>query len=448
MKKQLILVISPRMNSNRKKDRNEDRLIRMGSKTRANLGLTNDKTVELWPNTNSQERISRSKVLTIFQAFSSDLKNLKKSGVSTDEFNRSGFVTEKTFHYICSDGRRKKSDIWLADSIEDTVIGADPEFALYDKNKNLVHYAGHVPGFPFSGELSSDGPLAEIRPDPDENIEKFIKNIGKILKTSPSRKSIEKFDWLVDPYFRGRPADNPNQGIRDWTIGGHIHIGTPSLLRESELMTEATSYFQKASHYPGFLPFLNKALDEYIAIPLMKVAGKEPSVKRRKSGYGKYGSYRGENVGRLEYRTLSGIWLAHPEIAKAVIGATKAVSDAFFKILEEGEYKRNLLPLPKSSYSRVFHADYDGWKDSKAMKEIQAIKSSHRMKEILHEGQMTYNKQYYTKLRKMFRSLSTYKKYAKYIDRFLEIVSLPNENLKKINHNIKYGWVEGADFII
>jgi len=49
MKNQLILVPSKRMDGNTKADRNEDRLIRMGERARENLGLKNDKSVELWP---------------------------------------------------------------------------------------------------------------------------------------------------------------------------------------------------------------------------------------------------------------------------------------------------------------------------------------------------------------------------------------------------------------
>jgi len=442
MKNQLILVISKRMTSNKKEDRHEDRLIRMGSKTRENLGLINDKTVELWPDTNTKERISRSKLLTIYQAFSSDLKDLRASGISDDEFNRSAFVTEKTFRYICSGKNKKAKNIWLADSIEETVIGGDPEFILRDPSNKHIKYAKQVSNLGSIGELSSDGPLAEIRPDPTGNIDDFIKSIRKILNKNPKTKYISKYDWLVDPYFYS-PAGEYGD-TRAWTTGGHIHIGTPAHLENSDLMPE-----DKFSHlaYPGFFPFLNKALDEYIAIPMMKVAGKDPSIKRRSTDYGYFGELR-TDYDRLEYRTLSSVWLAHPELARSVLGASKAVIDAFFKILEAGNYKREMLKTRKEDHKRLFESGYNGWKDVKALKEIQATRSSTQMKNILEKGEISYNKQYFNRLRGMFKSLSTYKKYAKYIDTFLAIVSLPNEKLKNIDTNIKHSWIDGSKFII
>jgi hypothetical protein len=79
MKKGLILVISNRMDDNRKSNRYEDKLIRMGESARKNLGLADDKSVELWPEGSSTDRINRSKLLKIFHAYSSDLKQLKQS---------------------------------------------------------------------------------------------------------------------------------------------------------------------------------------------------------------------------------------------------------------------------------------------------------------------------------------------------------------------------------
>jgi hypothetical protein len=71
------------MDNNRKDGRNEDKLIRMGEKARANLGLTNDKAVELWPDNNDiNGKINHNILALIFQAYSKDLKELKGSGIS------------------------------------------------------------------------------------------------------------------------------------------------------------------------------------------------------------------------------------------------------------------------------------------------------------------------------------------------------------------------------
>ena len=93
------------MDSNKKKDRYEDKLIRMGEKARHDLGLKDEKNVELWPEGDSRDRISRSRVLEIFKAYSSDLKKAK-SDMPEEDFNRVGFVTSRTFSFICKDGRK------------------------------------------------------------------------------------------------------------------------------------------------------------------------------------------------------------------------------------------------------------------------------------------------------------------------------------------------------
>ena len=74
MKKQLILVVSSKMDGN--DNRNEDELIRMGGKARKNLELEDQKNVELWPTNTTNDRINRSKLLKIHQAYTHEIKFL------------------------------------------------------------------------------------------------------------------------------------------------------------------------------------------------------------------------------------------------------------------------------------------------------------------------------------------------------------------------------------
>jgi len=438
MKSQLVLVPSKKMDINKKSDRNEDKLIRMGEKARANLGLTNDKAVELWPDDNNiNGKINHNRLTLIFQAYSEDLKELKESGMSQEEYNRVGFVTTRTFKFICGIKNTKKENIWLADSIEDTVIGADPEFALIEDGE--IQYAGSVPDFAFEGHLGSDGPLAEVRPDPATNIKDFVNNIQKVFESDPQRDYIMKYDWIGGCFF-----NSPDQQ-REFGVGGHAHIGTPAQL--AELFNNG----RKSGIKNMVFACLQKVLDEYISIPMLKIEEKDNGVRRRHH-YGKFGDYRTDH-GRLEYRTLSGMWLVHPELAKYTMGAVKAVSHAFFKLAESKDYADKVF-MPSNvnknfdAYAMFDQRESDIWKNIEIIKAMGAVRPSTEMIDILDKGIINFSKAFISDLKKKFRSLSTYNMYSESIDAFIELSSLPLLQLRKIDKNIKHNWLEGKEFII
>jgi len=442
MKSQLILVISKRMDSNRKENRNEDKLIRIGEKARANLDLLNDKSVELWPDNNvSKDRINRSRLLQIFQAYSSDLKALSRSDVSSKDYDRVGFVTTKTFKYICYDGKKKTANTWISDTIEDTVIGADPEFLLVDSN-GLSKYASEVDGLGHEAQLGSDGPLAELRPDPEISVKSFVDNIKSLLNDHPNKVHIEPYDWIAGCYF---DKGDSSRGNRIYSIGGHAHIGTPAQVYEKLCFDDRTKI--------SLFACLQKILDEYISIPMLKIEGKEDGVKRRQH-YGYYGDHRTDNC-RLEFRSLSGFWLTHPRFAEAVLGSVKAISHAFFKIIEESNYNDNLFLT-----NNMRRADLHGprfnffangceiWTELGITKALKATKTSNKMKAILNQGNINFTKNQIDDIKRKFTSLSTYRKYSEYIDMFMEVASLPTDKLKEIDCNLKHTWIGNKKFII
>jgi len=439
MKSQLILVPSKRMDDNKKNGRNEDKLIRMGERSRENLGLKNDKAVELWPdNDNISGKINHNRLALIFQAYSKDLKELKASGISQEEFNRVGFVTTKTFEFICGKKNADKNNIWLADSIEDTVIGADPEFALIGGDGD-IQYAANVPNFGFEGQLGSDGPLAEVRPEPAVKIEDFVNNIRKVFESDSKRDAIMGYNWIGGCFF------NSLNHQREFGIGGHAHIGTP---------VQITEFINNAANQNNIKSMifacLQKVLDEYISIPMLKIEGKDDGVRRRHH-YGKFGDYRTDH-GRLEYRTLSGMWLVHPDLAKYTMGAVKAVSHAFFKLAESKNYDKKLFITDEmgrdfESYS-LFDQRDNKWKDIEIVKAMDALRSATEMIDILDKGVIRFDKIFISDLEKKFKSLPTYNMYSKFIDAFIELVSLPTTQLKKIDKDIKHNWLEGKEFII
>jgi len=354
---------------------------------------------------------------------------LKSSGMSEEEYNRVGFVTTRTFEFIC--GRRKvnKNTIWMADSIEDTVIGADPEFALVKETGDVQH-ASNVPDFGFEGQLGSDGPLAEVRPDPAIKIEDFVENIQKVFESHPKRDCIMDYDWIGGCFLYSPSLQ------REFAIGGHAHIGTPAQI--AEIVNNGSG--------EAIFACLQKVLDEYISIPMLKIEGRDDGVRRRHH-YGAFGDYRTDH-GRLEYRTLSGMWLVHPDLAKYTMGSVKAVSHAFFKLAESKDYDSKLFAANNKNVYTLFDQRNDDWKNIEIVKSMDAIKSAAEMIDILNKGIVKFDKAFISNLTKKFRSLSTYNMYAESIDAFIELVSMPTTQLKKIDRNIKHNWLEGNDFII
>lgn len=440
MKAKLVLIVSDKMSNNQKQDRYEDRLIRMGEKARNNLGLKDEKSVELWPEGPTSDRISRSKVLDIFQAFASDLKKAKMT-VSAKDFDNVGFVTSKTFKYISKDNRKKKDNIWIADTIEDTIIGADPEFILMNED-GTIKYASEVAGFGHFDILGSDGPLAEIRPEPTTDVTEFVRGLKHILNNHENIEVIKKYQWLGGCYYYARQEGG---GVRTWPLGGHIHIGTPARLARA--INSFGEFYETAVY-----SCLDKVLDEYVAVPAIKIDSKKISNLRRKE-FGEFGDIRTDH-GRLEYRSLSGEWLTHPKMAAAVVGTVKAIAHEFFKILDEGDYKHAMVMTKRQQSSddeddfNFFNSHFDYWKDIEMMKYFNTIKSSDITRRILDKGEIEFNKQYFTKLKGKLRNLSVYKDYSKYIDAFVEIVSLPNNVLKDRDKELKRTWKGKAKFVI
>ncbi len=446
MKAPLILVISDRMDSNKKNDRNENGLIRLGTKARKNLGLSDEKVVEVWPDTNIKDRINRSKSLEIFQAYSSDLKKAKES-MAEEDFERVGFVTSNIFRYICKDARKNKENIWLADTVEDTIVGGDPEFMLFGKDGNIM-YASKVQDLGHNAELGSDGPLAELRPQPTISVENFVDNIHDILTNHPNTSLIDPYKWVGGCHHYGRETGASPEATRDWPVGGHIHLGTPGNLAQ-KISSFGSNYSQ------AVYACLQRILDDYVAIPMMKLDGKKNGMMRRKS-YGHFGDHKTDH-GRLEYRTLSGEWLTHPELTRIVIGTVKAIAHAYFRALEDGNFKHSLIMTKKHQetsewYSRndlcFFSETFNNWKNIEITRAFGTISSSGDMKAILHEWEIEFRKSYFDALKSKYRALQTYREYADYIDKFIEVVRLPQNVLNEREKGLKHTWIGNSNFII
>lgn len=423
-KNKLILVVSDKMNNNTK--RNEDDLIRMSATTRENMKFEEDK-VKVWTN----DKIEKSVLLTIFQAYSFDLKKLRKNkGLTTEEINRVGFITSKTYNKIVLN--KKPKDVWISDFIEDTIMGSDPEFLLFCRDTSAVIRANNI--LPKEGILGSDGAMAEVRPEPATTPENAVENIRKVFSDTKMTEKIQDYKWASGCYFK----DN----VRDYPIGGHIHIGNPlqvSKLPEKEKMNLFHS--------------MNRIIDELVSIPMMKLDGAEKGGSRRTNctmgNYGYFGNWRPSD-GHFEHRTLSGMWLMHPTIATAVIGTMKAVVDEIFLRAHNKDLKAAyIFPSKFEKNLNSLWNTFEYWSDIPLVNSFKCIQPSVTMKQILNESKATqitktFLKNWLSRMKKM----STYDKNREYIETLYEILHLPFKRFNEGDNEIQNNWLKDKEFIV
>lgn len=431
MRKKLILVASERMDANRKEDRNENGLVRMSSTARDYMGFHDDH-VELWPaGASGEERLTKSLSLKIFHAFSDDIRKLKRDNKITNEkYKRVGFVTTRTFNKICGDGRTRSDDIWISDDIHDTVIGADPEFLLFDEENKIVHAHSVLPHI---GEIGSDGAMAEVRPHPEVSIDKLVRNMGKIFEGNIDRNEIINCKLIATCYHE--------DSRRGYPVGGHIHIGNPiQLVKKSNTVKT------------GFYNVTNKIIDEYVTVPLVKLDGPDGAKRRSKdklhSGFGHFGDFRTDH-GRLEHRSLSGIWLLHPSISKAVLGTTKAVTDEVFRLIADYQFKEEYI-LPNGFVNtNLYNLNFSSWDKIPLAIDMSCTKPSKWVAEMLKKSdEKTINKAYVTKLHSKLKTLSTYEGSREYIDGFCDILRISYKELSEWNRDIRNNWLGDRKFLV
>lgn len=438
-KEKLILIVSDQMDSNKKEDRNENGLIRMPATTRKHMNF--DGKVEL------SSSAKKAMLLDIFHAFSTDIKNLKrkvKEGeMSEEEIKRVGFVTSKTYNEITGDDKRVKN-IWVSDTIEKNVIGTDPEFLLFrsENGTDEVVRANNI--LPKDGLLGSDGAMAEIRPDPAAEISGLVKNIASIFSNKQITSRIKDYKWMASCYHK--------DSVRDYPVGGHIHIGNPMLVAKLP-----------AAQRKMFFNTINKIMDELLSIPMIKFDGAENGSCRRikcemglahgnHRGYGYFGEWRPCRVGgeeHFEHRTLSGMWLIHPSVAKAVLGTAKVISDEIFKMSTVKGYDTKYVFPKKFSDKRIWSPEFDEWDKIPLAKDMGCIKTSDEMIKLLNRSSPDFiTREYLNNWFNHLKSMSSYKKGSKYVDALYEILKISSKQLTEWDKQIQNNWLGGKKFLV
>lgn len=415
----LILMPSEKMDTNRKEGRNERTLIRMSKAARENLGL--DEKIEVYNKNSTDDRIKSATLLEVYKAYTDDIRKAIVMGVPKEDLNRVGFVTTDIYNKLTGG---KKQDIWVSKGAEDVVIGADPEFLLFEKD--MVVRANNI--MSKNGKVGNDGAMAELRPDPSIDPKDLTENI-KSLFNSDLTDCIKKYTWKAACYFK--------DDTRDYPVGGHIHIGNP---KKVDTMSNANRN--------RLFAVTNKIIDELLAIPMIKIDGKEDGKARRSEcrmgHYGKYGDFRQSN-GHLEHRTLSGLWLAHPELCQTVTGVAHAIAASVFLKAAENKYDMNYIcPGQEEGYFNPWSDEFN-WSNIPLAAELGCVKPSSFMRHVLNDSDVTaVSKKYLSGWMNVMKELPTYNTHSEYIDRLHEILSAKPAQIKEaINrYSLQEAWLD------
>ena len=248
-------------------ERDEDRLVRIPTRTKDNLGLNNGDLVLIGDRT-----------LYVADATEEDIYKVGEV---------SSFVSSSTYESLPHDTDVKPIPA-------DVTIGCDPEFILVSNQRKIVE-AGRV--FKREGQIGNDAGLGELRPDPSIDTPGLMRNIQSLIKRIPSITEHRPYGFT---------------SIRGWMLGFHVHLGIPQ---------EVLSYASEKHHQ--FMRSLIYVMDFFVGVPSV-LADKSDARRLSLGPYGKGGDYRIKEC-TIEYRTPGGIHLSHPEYTRTLLETSHVV---------------------------------------------------------------------------------------------------------------------------
>lgn len=221
------------------------------------------------------------------------------------------------------------------------VLGADLEFIMRRKKGGILYasrYFSRHGGVGYDQQGSRRNrrahPIVEVRPRPTSDPIVLVERIRQLLKAAQARTPKKGVRWEAG-----------SLPVPSYPIGGHIHFSGVDLTTE-----------------------LLRALDNYVAFPVMMLENPVKARRRRKK-YGWLGEFRWESYGGFEYRTPAS-WIVGPQYATAILCLTKLVVDNYERL------PRDIYTSPE--ICRLFYrSEKDGcreifemlWADLEALEE-------------------------------------------------------------------------------
>jgi hypothetical protein len=395
------------MTSAKMSDKGEHGAIRLPRKARNFFGFTNSVVVV----GKGEHRFG----LEVKKAYKEDIRKLTKKlstgKMSEEEALSAGFVTRSVLQKV---NRRQGSSVWISDSLEEITVGADPEFGLLSDTGRFTRGSSVIKK---AGAFGSDGPAVEVRPAPSVDHLTMVGNITKILHNPPE---------VVGPYqWRGGATFTDDH--RNYWFGGHIHLGRPVQI-DPEC---AVDYC-----YNG----IATVLDHLLAFPLVRFDTPNPDLRRHGCDYG-YGTAGTGASGdsnssvrahpdRFEYRVLSALWMAHPTLAKIVVGATKAITESVYTSIASKKF------------------EYD-WVGSAPFLKNFGIGSTKPVLDIINRSKAgAINKDHLTRWRQQLRDLEKFDDYSEELNALIALVGADPAIVKKhLNLDLRKGWCEEQRFL-
>ncbi len=401
-KVQLTLMTSMKMS-----DKEENGVIRLPRKARDHFGFTNSVVVV----GKGEHRFG----LEVKKAYKADIQKLAKklgSGrVSEEEALSAGFVTRSILQKI---NRRQGESVWISDSLEEITVGADPEFGLRDSYDRFVRGNNVIKK---AGAFGSDGPAVEVRPAPSVDHLTMVGNISKILQNPP--EVMNPYKWVGGATF--------SDENRNYWFGGHIHLGRPAQIDPDNAIRYC---------YNG----IATVLDHLLAFPLVRFDTPNPNLRRHGCDYG-YGTAGTGDTGdtnssvrshidRFEYRVLSALWVAHPTLAKVVVGAAKAITESVYTGIASKRF------------------EYD-WVGSSPFLKNFGISSTKSITDIINRSKADgITKDHLNRWRKQIRDLERFDDYSEELNALIALVGADPSVVKRhLDLDLRQGWCEEERFL-
>ena len=403
-KVQLTLMASAKMSDNK-----ENLAIRLPRKARNFFGFTNSIVVV----GKGEHRFG----LEVKKAYKEDVQKLARKlaagKIPEEEALSAGFVTRSVLQKI---NRKEGQSVWISDSLEEITIGADPEFGLLHHSDDRFVRGSSV--LKKAGAFGSDGPAVEVRPAPSVDHIGMVGNIAKILQNPP--EAVAPYAWRGGATFT-----DPH---RHYWFGGHIHLGRPAQINPAEAMDYC---------YNG-IAFV---LDHLLAFPLVRFDTPNPDFRRYGCDYGYGTAGTGDSGGsassvrshsdRFEYRVLSALWLAHPTLAKIIVGATKAITESVYATIGSKQF------------------EYDWVGTTPFLKTFGIGSNTKTILDIINRSKAgNITKDHLTKWRSQIRDLERFDDYSEELNALIALVGADPTHVKKhLDLDLRQGWCEDKRFL-
>ena len=299
-----------------------------------------------------------------------------------------------------------QKETWISETAQKITIGTDPEFVLTDTKTGLGIYGDTVFENKWA-QLGSDGPCAELRPNPSNNVEDLIKNIEILLVNAPDK--LKTYGWIGGATYQSKEMS------RRYAIGGHIHFGLPDIPGAGQ---SPKHILQRR---------IVRILDELIALPLIRIDTPNPEFRRNLEGYGRFEDAKTYDI-KFEWRVPSGIWLVHKEIATAVLGSAKAVVEECWKKYEDRDYNEEFMLCTRENIDNLL-TSFECLNTEEVRNKVNEARTSSISTELV--GNI------HTRLRKM----STYCRYKEEINNFFKICCSSDFPLPAKKLELKLSWL-------